>query len=117
MICPDSLEPPPSAGATKKAARDSRTRLVEEPWQVWRVRDFSRVHRIRGQLAGKGKGTRKRKYRAPTTSDPSLKEWTDCLAQPGAEGGMGCETFWDDHMAQNKEVSEAALEPGTCTGQ
>ena len=80
------------------AAKDKERILILEIWSAWRQRDFSRVHRLRVQLAGKGRGPKKRVYHAAAQGAPTIKEWEEVLEKEGGEGGMKCEQFdWETH--------------------
>ena len=103
----------------QEAAHKRQERLIEELWLAWKGRNFALVHRIRHQLAAKGRGARRRNYHSAAQGAPAMEEWEATLRLPGGEGGMCCETFdWNSHCKKyTDDVETEARAPTPITAE
>ena len=56
--------------------------------EAWRLRNFHALHQIRGRLAHRGVGPKRRYYWAPPQQIAYDTEWRELLAQSGPDGDM-----------------------------
>ena len=87
--------------------RRRRSWAVYEMQEAERRQDHAVVHRMVRVLAGKGRGPKKRVYKAPPTQCPTAEEWRQVLSGQGTDGGMMAH-FVEDWDEEQKEYEESA---------
>lgn len=82
-------------------------RLVE----AWRRRQHSLAHRLLRQLAGTGRGPKRREYRAAMSCRPSYSEWLATVPLSAGDGGMMGQVVDFEREVQRFEAEAPNLEP------
>ena len=84
---------------TKKLNEDRKTKLVTEIQEAQKDGDARKFWHMARIMGGKHVGTRKRQWRQPTTTDPTLDEWLTAMAKKGGEGGCKAKEIKRGHGA------------------
>ena len=87
--------------------------LLGQLWEACRLRDFSRVHKLRSYFARSGFAPLRRHYWAPSQLIPSKQQWEEAASQPGMQGGLdGQITSLAEHVAQySRDVAYIEIAP------
>jgi len=72
----------------KAKSKAWKQRIIEDLWNAWRERAFSRVHRLSRLLAGTSMGAKRRFYNTTSSTRPSAEEWAEVAVLEGRAGGL-----------------------------